>query len=104
MHAMQMAIQTVQREAVGEAVAPRGGAEQPVRPWAATRDAGPALMFLGMPTWLLATAAQTGGALGLIEEVLPPGFESPYHVRVVEDESFYVLEGEMTFVHGGPGK
>jgi quercetin dioxygenase-like cupin family protein len=85
-------------------MAPRGGAEQSVRPWAAARDAGPALTFLGTPTWLRATAAQTGGALGLIEEVLPAGFESPYHVHRGEDESFLVLEGEVTFVHGAPGE
>ena len=101
---MQVAVQTIQRSVAGEAAVPRAGAEQTVRPWAAARDAGPALTFLGTPTWLRATAAQTGGALGLIEEVLPPGFESPYHVHRVEDESFYVLEGEMTFVHGAPGE
>jgi quercetin dioxygenase-like cupin family protein len=59
---------------------------------------------LGTPTWVRATAAQTGGALGLIEEVLPPGFESPYHAHGAEDEAFYVLEGEVTFVHGAPGE
>jgi quercetin dioxygenase-like cupin family protein len=100
---MQVATQTVQREAAG-GIAPWGSAEQSVGLLAATRDAGPALTFLGTPTWLRATAAQTGGALGLIEEVLPPGFESPYHVHRAEDESFYVLEGEVTFVHGAPGE
>jgi quercetin dioxygenase-like cupin family protein len=95
---MQVTIQTDRREALP------GGAEQLVRPWAGVRDTGPGLVFLGTPTWLRATAAQTGGALGLIEEVLPAGFESPYHVHGVEDESFYVLEGEVTFVHGGRGE
>jgi quercetin dioxygenase-like cupin family protein len=100
---MQVATQTVQR-AAARGIPPRGSAERSVRPWAAARDAGPALTFLGTPAWLRATAAQTGGALGLIEEVLPPGFESPYHVHRAEAESFYILEGDVTFVHGAPGE
>ena len=40
---------------------------------------------------------------------MPPGFATPYHVHHLEDEAFYVLEGEMAFVcdgqwiKGGPG-
>ncbi len=40
---------------------------------------------------------------------MPPDFGSPYHVHHLEDEAFYVLEGEMAFicngkwVKGGPG-
>jgi quercetin dioxygenase-like cupin family protein len=40
---------------------------------------------------------------------MPPGFASPYHMHRLEDEAFYVLEGEMAFVcdgkwmKGGPG-
>ena len=40
---------------------------------------------------------------------MPPGFASPYHVHHLEDEAFYVLEGEMAFIcdgnwiKGGPG-
>jgi quercetin dioxygenase-like cupin family protein len=101
---MQLVTQTVERAAAGGTSAPRSGGEQAVRPRAAVRDAGTAFTFLGTPTWLRADAAQTGGAFGLIEEVLPAGFESPYHVHRGEDESFYVLEGEMTFVHGAPGE
>jgi len=32
---------------------------------------------------------------------MPVGFASPYHTHHREDESFYVLEGEMAFVCGG---
>ena len=40
---------------------------------------------------------------------MPPGFGSPYHVHHREDESFYVIEGEVAFVvdgqwhYAGPG-
>lgn len=53
--------------------------------------------FLGCQVWLRAAAADTGGSLGLIEQVVPPGFGSPYHVHHNEDEAFYILEGEVEF-------
>jgi len=69
-------------------------------PYASTRTATPPLWFLGSPTWVHATAEQTGGALGLIEHVLQPGFASPWHVHHAEDEAFYVIEGGLTFLCG----
>jgi quercetin dioxygenase-like cupin family protein len=57
--------------------------------------------FLGCRTWTLATSAQTGGALGVIEQEIEPGFGSPYHVHRHEDEAFYVLEGEIRFFSEG---
>ena len=47
-----------------------------------------------------ATGEQTGGAFGLIDNLMPGGFASPYHMHRNEDESFYVVEGEMTFYVG----
>jgi mannose-6-phosphate isomerase-like protein (cupin superfamily) len=47
-----------------------------------------------------ATGEQTGGAFGLIDNFMPGGFASPYHMHCNEDESFYVVEGEMTFYVG----
>jgi len=44
----------------------------------------------------------TNGAFALMEQwQMPVGFASPYHTHHREDESFYVLEGEMAFVCGG---
>lgn len=83
--------------------------EEAVRPYALARDEGEAFWFLGAQTWVKATSAQTGGALGLVEQVLPAGFASPWHMHHVEDEAFYVAEGEMMFLCGdqrtkaGPG-
>lgn len=58
----------------------------------------------GTATWFLqnrmvvkATAEQTGGAFGLVESLIAPGAAPPLHVHHLEDESFYVLEGELTF-------
>jgi len=71
-----------------------------VMPLANSRNDSP-FRFLGCPTTLRATAATTNGAFGLIENLMPPGFASPYHVHKNEDEAFYVLEGEVAFVCGG---
>ncbi len=56
-----------------------------------------------------ARAADTGGALGLVETDLYRGFGPPLHVHRLEDEAFYVIEGEVRFrlaeeeFVGGPG-
>ena len=57
----------------------------------------------GQPVWFLsnrmtvkATAGSTGGAFGLLESAMAPGFSPPLHVHHREDEAFYVLEGELT--------
>ena len=48
------------------------------------------------------TGESTNGLFGLIEQwEMPPGFASPYHMHHLEDEAFYVLEGEMAFVCDG---
>jgi steroid delta-isomerase-like uncharacterized protein len=61
-----------------------------------------AFRFLGVPSQIRATAETTGGAFGLGEHwEMPVGFASPYHTHSSEDESFYVLEGEVAFVLEG---
>lgn len=44
---------------------------------------------------VLAAAEQTGGSFGLMEGVIAQGAEPPPHVHHREDESFFVLEGEV---------
>jgi len=68
--------------------------------YALAREAGQSIWFLGTLMTLKATAEQTGGALGLIEQVLPPGFAPPIHIHRNEDEAFYLLEGEASFTCG----
>jgi len=57
----------------------------------------------------LATGADTHGSCLIIEGVVAPGGGPPPHVHHFEDETFYVLEGAVTFhageqtIHGKPG-
>jgi uncharacterized cupin superfamily protein len=70
------------------------------RPYVLAKEEGQAVWFLGTLVLVKATGERTGGAFGLIDNLMPAGFASPYHVHRNEDESFYVLEGEMTFYVG----
>jgi mannose-6-phosphate isomerase-like protein (cupin superfamily) len=61
----------------------------------------------GITTWfngdILATkltAAQTGGALGLIEATCPPGGGPIPHIHRNSDETFYMVSGELEFLQG----
>jgi steroid delta-isomerase-like uncharacterized protein len=68
----------------------------------ANTSSEPSAYFLGVPTIVRATAQTTNGAFGLVEHLaIPPGFASPYHTHRLEDEAFYVLEGELAFVNAG---
>lgn len=58
------------------------------------------IWFLGTQTWIRSTAESTGGTLGLVENVLPAGFASPYHVHHNEDEACYVVKGTLRFMSG----
>src|SRR5438270_11692078 len=68
--------------------------------YALAREEGQALWFLNTLTHVKATGEQTGGAFGLIEQIIPAGFASPYHLHHAEDETFYIVEGEATFISG----
>jgi mannose-6-phosphate isomerase-like protein (cupin superfamily) len=61
---------------------------------------GQAIWFLRNRMTVKATAATTGGAFGLVESFVAPGFSPPLHVHHREDEAFYVLEGELTMKCG----
>lgn len=55
------------------------------------------------------TATDTNGALGVIEASVPPGGGPVAHTHANEEETFYLLSGELEFLHGnetfiaGPG-
>ncbi len=61
---------------------------------------GRAFLFLDALSIVRWSGQQTGGAFALIEERLPAGRSSPYHLHRNEDETFYVLEGELAFFTG----
>jgi quercetin dioxygenase-like cupin family protein len=56
---------------------------------------GEALWFLGTFLRVKLDRAQTAGRLGLFEALLPRGAAPPLHSHP-EDETFYVLDGEVT--------
>lgn len=37
----------------------------------------------------------------MVYQIAPPGHATPYHLHHIEDEAFYVLDGEFTFVCDG---
>lgn len=51
-------------------------------------------------TIFLATGALTGGAFALVEERAKGGVSVPFHKHDEDMESFYVLEGEISFYLG----
>jgi len=66
-------------------------------PYALGPEQGEALWFFGTLATFKATAEQTGGQYSLVEQVAPRGVATPLHVQPEDHESFYVLEGELTF-------
>ena len=46
------------------------------------------------------TADHTGGAYEVCEETCPPGFKSNKHMHTHNHETFYVIEGNVTFILG----
>jgi mannose-6-phosphate isomerase-like protein (cupin superfamily) len=71
--------------------------------------AGEHYWFLNGLYSLKAGEDHSGGLFTAYEALLPPEFGPPPHVHRIEDEFFYVVEGEVTFwCHGvsathGPG-
>jgi quercetin dioxygenase-like cupin family protein len=68
----------------------------PPTPFAVDLSDAPAYWTLGELLTVVATAEQTAGAFSLVHERLPRGAEPPPHVHHREDESFFLLEGELT--------
>jgi quercetin dioxygenase-like cupin family protein len=72
-------------------------------------DTGPAYWGPGDHYTFLVTGEETGGAYFVMEALVPPGGGPPPHVHRREDETFYVVEGEIEFKLGeeviaaGPG-
>ncbi len=61
---------------------------------------GEGIWFLGTLMTIKAGGDQTRGAFTLLEQLAPAGFAPPPHIHRVEDEAFYVLEGELTVTCG----
>lgn len=79
-------------------------------PYALGEEEGEALWFFGTLLLLKVTAEQTGGRLCLCEQWGRRGMATPLHRQPEDDETFFVLEGELRFFLGdgspvtaGPG-
>jgi len=51
----------------------------------------------GGPLTFKARGAETNGALTALENLVAPGEGPPLHLHAYEDESWYVLEGDLRF-------
>lgn len=70
-------------------------------PWSVSIADGPAYWFLNGLNIVLATTESTGGAFSLVHHTSAPGQATPYHLHHAEDEAFFVLDGEFTFICDG---
>jgi quercetin dioxygenase-like cupin family protein len=72
-------------------------------------DAGEARWWWGNLAVLKVTGDQTRGGLTIVEVTMPAGRMAPPHVHHREEETFWVLEGSLTFhvgdetIDAGPG-
>jgi quercetin dioxygenase-like cupin family protein len=72
-------------------------------------DTQAAIWFLGALAQVRLSAAQTGGAFALVDYLARRGNASPVHVHDRDDETFFVLDGELRVFAGeeehtaGPG-
>ena len=65
------------------------------------RDDGDATWFLNSLVTTKATTRETGGGFGLTEQLVTAACDPPVHVHHDEEESFYVLDGELEVVVDG---
>lgn len=72
-----------------------------LEPRVVSAENGTAYWFLNTLCTVKATAESTGGSFSVVHHVAPGGFATPYHLHHNEDEAFYVLDGEYTFICEG---
>jgi quercetin dioxygenase-like cupin family protein len=73
---------------------------QQQRPYRLDQDEGDEWWFLFHRMTVKVSGEDTGGALTLIEWTAPRGAGPPIHVHEHEDETFWVLEGQVRAVCG----
>src|SRR5438046_10572774 len=66
-------------------------------------DAQTAIWFLGALSQVRVSGAQTGGAFALADHLAQRGNASPVHVHDRDDETFFVLDGELRARRRTPG-
>jgi quercetin dioxygenase-like cupin family protein len=78
----------------------KGGPEASLGQYARRVSPDSSVWYLGSLWNILADAQETNGQFSVIEILAPEGLEPPRHVHYREDESFYVLEGDITYYVG----
>ena len=63
-------------------------------------DTAPAYWMQNILWIILADGTDTGGRWSLMEQLLPKGSGPPPHKHTWSDETFYILDGEITFLIG----
>ena len=66
-------------------------------PYALGPEDGEAFWGFGSLWTVKASAEQTGGKFSFIEEISPKGAGTPLHRHPEDEETFYVLKGEISF-------
>lgn len=61
---------------------------------------GRTIAVVGDVYQFMATGEDTNGKYAMWEAIVPPGGGPPPHVHSREEEGFYILEGEITFMIG----
>lgn len=72
----------------------------PLQPVATHSGEGEARWWFAALAEIKLTAEQTGGTLSIVEITEPPGAEAPLHVHERDDETFWILDGEVQLVVG----
>ena len=76
------------------------GAKEPIPFGRGRQSLEQSVWYSGWLLTFLATGQDTQGLFALMEQVARKGNVPPPHIHHREDETFYVLEGEMTFSVG----
>ncbi|MEV6848440.1 cupin domain-containing protein [Actinoplanes sp. NPDC051411] len=66
------------------------------KPYLTGPEEGRAIWHMGALLQFRATSEETGNAFWLAEQTSNLGYASPIHVHSREDETFYVLDGELS--------
>ncbi len=69
----------------------------PLAPVHVPPDGGDTVFLVGDTYTTVLSGADTGGAFTLLEALVPPDTGPPPHAHHAEDETFVLLEGDLTF-------
>jgi quercetin dioxygenase-like cupin family protein len=72
-------------------------ADMAVAPIVARHNEGEALWFFGMLVETKVSGEASGGQFSLTEQLAPRGIATPFHRQTDDPETFYILDGQLTF-------